>query len=115
MIGYSLSYPTAVAAMIVVLTLLFGRRLRLPPSLEPPAAPPPEPLVNWTVRVDREGLPTLGELRDRYPGLRFSRIEQGGAVEVARSSHMPGPRRLARRRRPSSTVAGLLPGRRNAQ
>ena len=35
-IGYSLSYPTAVAAMIIVLTLLFGRRLRLPPSLEPP-------------------------------------------------------------------------------
>jgi putative transport protein len=90
-IGYSLSYPTAVAAMIVVLTLVFGRRLRLPPSLEPPAAPPPDPLVNWTVRVERDGLPTLGHLRDRYTGLRFSRIEQGGAVEVARSSHVPVP------------------------
>ncbi len=90
-IGYSLAYPTAVAAMIIVLTLLFGRRLRLPPSLEPPSEPPPEPLVNWTVHVDQEGLPTLGELRDRYADLSFSRIEHGGAVEVARSSHMPVP------------------------
>jgi putative transport protein len=90
-IGYSLSYPTAVLAMIVVLTLLFGRRLRLPPALEPPAAPPPEPLVNWTVQVEREGLPALGELRHEYAGLGFSRIEHDGAVEVARSSHVPVP------------------------
>ena len=90
-IGYSLSYPTAVAAMIVVLTLVFGRRLRLPPSLEPPAAPPPEPLVNWTVRVDRAGLPTLGELRDRYAGLRFSRIEQAARSRSPAPPIRPSP------------------------
>ena len=114
-IGYSLSYPTAVAAMIVVLTLLFGRRLRLPPSLEPPAAPPPEPLVNWTVHVDREGLPTLGELRDRYAGLGFSRIEQGGAVEVARSSHVPVPGDSLVVVGAGLDRGGLLPGHRHAQ
>ena len=106
-IGYSLSYPTAVAAMIVVLTLVFGRRLRLPPSLDPPAAPPPEPLVNWTVRVDRHGLPTLGELRDRYPGIGFSRIQQGGAVAIARAAHVPGPGDSLVVVGPRSTVAGL--------
>jgi putative transport protein len=84
-VGYSLSYPAAVLAMLVVLTLLLGRRLPLPASLEPTPAPPPEPLINWTVRIERDDLPPLGRLRERYPGLGFSRIEHAGVVSVARA------------------------------
>jgi putative transport protein len=75
--------------MLGVLTLLLGRRLPLPPSLEPPPTPPPEPLVNWTVRIERDDLPPLGLLRERYPGLGFSRIEHAGVVSVARASDSP--------------------------
>lgn len=88
-IGYSLAYPAAVVAMLVVLTLLLGRRLPLPKSLEPPQRPPPEPLVNWTVRIDQDGLPSLEQLRTRYPGLGFSRIQHGGLVAVARAADTP--------------------------
>jgi putative transport protein len=88
-VGYSLAYPAAVVAMLVLLTLLLGRRLRLPASLEPPEPSAPEPLVNWTVLVDRDSLPSLAELRDRYAGLGFSRIQHAGAVSVARASDMP--------------------------
>ena len=70
-VAYSLAYPAAIASMIAILTLLLGRKLRLPTRLEPP--PPSgsvERLINWTVNVTTPGLPAIGELRARYPGPR---------------------------------------------
>jgi len=90
-VAYSLTYPAAVAAMIVVLTLLLGRRLHLPPSLDPPPPPVAEPLVNWTVQVTAADLPTLAELRSRHRGLGFSRLEHDGAVSIARATDRPVP------------------------
>ena len=90
-VAYSLAYPTAVVSMLLVLTLLIGRRLHLPTSLEPPPPPPKAAdLVNWTVTVNAPGLPTLGELRDRYE-VGFSRIGHGGVVSVAVDDHQPVP------------------------
>jgi putative transport protein len=82
-VAYSLSYPAAVASMLVIVTLLLGRRLRLPASLEPPPPALTERIVNWTVHVTTAGRPTLGELRARYPSVGFSRVEHEGAVSVA--------------------------------
>jgi putative transport protein len=39
--------------------------------------------VNWTVEITAPALPTLGELRERDPGLTFSRIARGGEVRIA--------------------------------
>lgn len=92
-VAYSLTYPFAVASMLVVITLLLGRKLPLPAALEPPAPPKRvENLVNWTVRVTREGLAPLGELRVQYPEVGFSRVEHDGAVTVANSEQrlVPG-------------------------
>ena len=82
-VAYSLSYPAAVASMLVIVTLLLGRRLRLPANLEPPPPARTELIVNWTVHVTTAGRPTLGELRARFPGVGFSRVEHEGAVSVA--------------------------------
>jgi putative transport protein len=91
-IAYSLTYPAAIASMLVVLTLLLGRRLRVPARFTPPPAPPPvEHLVNWTIVVDRAGLPDLGALRSRYPRLNFSRIEHAGTVSIATLDRVPSP------------------------
>ena len=88
-VAYSLAYPAAVVSMLLVLTLLIGRRLHLPTSLEPPLPPPKAAdLVNWTVTVSSTGLPTLGELRERYE-VGFSRIGHDGAVSVAVDDHLP--------------------------
>ncbi len=90
-VAYSLAYPAAVVSMLLVLTLLIGRRLHLPTSLEPPPPPPKAAdLVNWTVTVNAPGLPTLGELRDRYE-VGFSRIGHDGVVSVAVDDHLPVP------------------------
>ena len=89
-VAYSLAYPAAVASMLLVLTLLIGRRLRLPPALEPPPPPPKAAdLVNWTVTVTSSALPRLGELRDRYDQIGFSRIGHDGVVSIATDDHIP--------------------------
>lgn len=91
-VAYSLAYPVAVAAMLVVLTLFLDRRLTLPAAIDPPPPPPRiERLVNWTVSIRTPGLPSLGELRERHAGLGFSRIGHGDAVSVANDEHMPEP------------------------
>jgi putative transport protein len=83
-VAYSLAYPAAIASMIAILTLLLGRKLRLPTRLEPPPpSGPVERLINWTVSVTTPGLPAIGELRARYPGLGFSRVEHDGVVTIA--------------------------------
>ena len=51
-VAYSLAYPAAVVSMLLVLTLLIGRRLRLPTSLEPP---PPPPEGGRSRQLDRHG------------------------------------------------------------
>jgi putative transport protein len=90
-VAYSLAYPAAVISMLLVLTLLIGRRLRLPSSLEPPPPPPKAAdLVNWTVLVRASGLPTLGDFRHRYE-VGFSRIGHDGVVSVAVDGDLPVP------------------------
>jgi putative transport protein len=90
-VAYSIAYPAAVVSMLVILTLLLGRRLPLPARLEPPAPPArAEQIVNWTVRVTSEPAPPLAELQAQYPGIGFSRVEHDGVVQVA-----TGDRRLA--------------------
>lgn len=91
-VAYSIAYPAAIVSMLVVLTLLLGRRLRVPARFVPPPAPPPvEHLVNWTIVVDRAGLPTFAALRERYPRLNFSRIEHAGTVAIATLDRVPEP------------------------
>jgi putative transport protein len=91
-VAYSLAYPTAVVAMLVMATLVLGRRLPLPATLESSRTPlPATSLVNRTVDVTVAGLPSLDELRDRYPGIRFSRVERAGEVRVATGEHVLAP------------------------
>ena len=83
-IAYSLTYPAAVVAMLIVSTLLLGRRLPLPAKLTPPPpAPSAEQIVSWTVLVTNAGLPPLAELAARFPDVGFSRVEHNGVVTVA--------------------------------
>ena len=83
-VAYSLAYPTAVVAMLIISTLLLGRRLPLPAKVTP-APPPPvaERLVSWTVVVKSAGLPNMTSLGERYPNISFSRIEHDGTLTVA--------------------------------
>jgi putative transport protein len=91
-VAYSLAYPAAVLAMLLVSTLLLGRRLPLPAKLAPPPTPPrAEKIVNWTVVVTVEGLPELTELSNGFPDVGFSRIEHDGKVVVASGSRRPEP------------------------
>lgn len=86
-VAYSLTYPAAVLAMLVVSTLLLSRRLPLPAKLAPPAPlPRAEQIVSWTVLVEAKGLPTLADLGARFPAIGFSRIEHEGMVTVASGS-----------------------------
>jgi putative transport protein len=82
-VAYSLAYPSAILAMIVVLVVMLARAERRP---RPASVPPHEeqPASSWTVRVLRDDLPTLGQLRE-FSGskLAFSRYEHAGRVEVA--------------------------------
>lgn len=83
-VAYSISYPVAVLAMLVVITLLAGRRLPLPARIEPPPPPPKaEHPVNWTVRVTSGARATLGEIALAHPAVGFSRLEHDGEVRVA--------------------------------
>jgi putative transport protein len=87
-VAYSLAYPTAVIAMLVMVSLVLSRRLPLPATLEAPPPPPaPERVINWTVQVTAAGLPSLDDLRGRYPGIAFSRVERGGVVRIATAEH----------------------------
>lgn len=91
-VAYSLAYPTAVVAMLIISTLLLGRRLPLPASVKPaPPAPRAERIVSWTVVVKAEGLPTVAGLGDRYPGIGFSRIEHDGTLTLARDADLLVP------------------------
>lgn len=84
-VAYSLTYPSAVIAMLVgTSVLLRGPRRRRGESDAVVAAAPSKELVNWTVRIDRSDLPALGHLRslDGDP-LTFSRFEHDGHVDVA--------------------------------
>jgi putative transport protein len=91
-VAYSLAYPAAVVTMLVMVTLVLGRRVHLPATLEPPRTPQrSDGIVNLTIEVTADELPTLGDLRARYPGIGFSRVERDGVVEVATAEN-----RLAR-------------------
>lgn len=86
-VAYSLVYPAAVAAMLVMMALVMGRRLPLPAKHERPSPPSPDRLINWTVEVTAADLPSLDELRVRYPGIGFSRFERAGMVQIAVAEH----------------------------
>jgi putative transport protein len=91
-VAYSLAYPGAVVAMLIMISLVLSRRLPLPATLEPPAPQPaPAAVINWTVRVTTPGLGTLGGLRLRYPGIGFSRVERDGRVRIATADHRLDP------------------------
>lgn len=91
-VAYSLAYPSAVASMLVVIGLLLGGRLRLPARLAPPEPPPrADHLASWTVHVTASGLPDLDALRQRYPGIGFSRIEHEGVVAMAAPDRLLSP------------------------
>lgn len=83
-VGYSLTYPSAVLSMILVLYLLLQGHIRPIPSRTPIEAEEREPTFSWTIAVERPGLPSLGELRELSGGrLAFSRYEHGGRVRIA--------------------------------
>lgn len=103
-IAYSLAYPTAVVAMLVMTTLVLSRRPPLPVRLDVPAAPRPERIINWTVKVSAADLPALVELRRRHPGLGFSRIGHDGAVRVATEEQRLDPGDVVVVVGPESTV-----------
>jgi putative transport protein len=91
-VAYSVAYPAAVASMLVVTTLLLGRHLPLPAKLEPPPGPAHhEPIVAWTVHVLDNDESSLDELRARFPGITFSRIEHDGQVSVATNDRRLSP------------------------
>lgn len=91
-IAYSLAYPSAVVAMLVVITFVLRRRPPLPERLGPrPVPPAAERIVNWTVAVSTAELPALDELRRRHPGLGFSRVRHDGVVEVATAERRLAP------------------------
>lgn len=92
-VAYSLAYPTAVAAMLVMISLVLSRRLPVPAALDTTEdRPGSEHVINWTVRVTATDLPTLDELRSRYPGIGFSRLRTAGEVRIAVGRHrlVPG-------------------------
>ena len=82
-VAYSLVYPAAVVAMLVMATLVLSRRLPLPATLERPEPPPPERVITWTVEVTAADLPSLDEMQSRYSGIGFSRFERDGKVQIA--------------------------------
>jgi putative transport protein len=76
--------------MLLMSTLLLGRRLPLPARLTPPPTPPrAEQIVDWTVLITVAGLPELAELGARFPDVAFSRIEQEGRVTLANGKCRP--------------------------
>lgn len=92
-IAYSLAYPAAVLAMLVMITLVLDRRLPVPAALDTTEERPgSERVINWTVRVQAQGLPSLDELRARYAGIGFSRLQSEGQVRIAIGRHrlVPG-------------------------
>lgn len=78
-VGYSVAYLFGVLGMLVVCSLALRYRERDTDA--------PSPLVDRTVRVDRDDRPTVNEVQRRHGGeLRFSRIrhtEEGPAEPVA--------------------------------
>jgi putative transport protein len=91
-VAYSLAYPTAVVAMLVMISLVLGRRLPVPAALDTTQQRPgSERVINWTVRITTAGLPTLNELRSQYEGIGFSRLESGGEVRIATGGHRLAP------------------------
>ena len=107
-VAYSLAYPTAVLAMLVMISLVLGRRLPVPAALDTPAvAPEVEHVINWTVRVTASDLPDLAELRRRYPGIGFSRMQSGGEVRIAVDRDRLAPGDVIVVLGPEAVVAGF--------
>ena len=90
-VAYSLAYPAAVVAMLLIVTLLLGRHLPLPARLEPPPPARAERIINWTVLVTIDEQPALVDLRHLYPGITFSRVEHDGTVSVATAEQRVAP------------------------
>ncbi len=83
-VGYSLTYPFGVVAMIVVAAVVLNpRRSRGTAHGEVAIAERPV-TVGWTVLVTKPDLPSLGALRRGLDeAIAFGRVEQNGNVEVA--------------------------------
>ncbi len=115
-VAYSLAYPAAIASMIAILTLLLGRRLRLPTRLEPPPpAASVEQLINWTVNVTTPGLPLIGDLRVRYPGPRVQPCRARRRGDDRDDEPQPRTGRRGGRDRSEAGRRGVLQRRREPQ
>ena len=76
-VGYSLAYPLGVVVMLVAAQLVLRRH---PTGGDRSSA---AALVAWTIRVDLEEAPPLGELRASEPGIAFGRTRVDGRIRVA--------------------------------
>ncbi|WP_195210592.1 aspartate:alanine exchanger family transporter [Actinomarinicola tropica] len=79
-VGYSLTYPLGVVVMLVAAQLTLRRH-------RPDAGP--GAVVAWTLRVDRDEVPSLGELRERIPGVAFGRVRIGGRIHIGSDDVRP--------------------------
>lgn len=80
-VGYSLTYPLGVVVMLVAAHLTLRRHS---------ATAAPDDVLAWTLRVDRQDAPTLGELRRRVPGVAFGRARVDGRIRIASDELRPG-------------------------
>ncbi len=83
-IGYSLAYPLGVLSMLLAAAYSLRRGQRHAPKGAAPAEGTATNATSATVKVSREALPPLGELR-HWEGARlaFGRYEHDGAVQLA--------------------------------
>jgi putative transport protein len=91
-VGYSVTYLFGVVGMLIAASVAI-KQVSVNPQEDDLAAKPPE-LIGETIRVDVDGLPTLGELAKQYEDkVRFSRVMTGdspghlGVVDIATDEH----------------------------
>ncbi len=91
-VGYSVTYLFGVLGMLIASGIAIKKVSKNPQSDELATAPPK--LIGETVRVDVDGLPTLGELAKQYDDkIRFSRVMTGdrpghpGLIDIATDDH----------------------------
>ncbi len=91
-VGYSVTYLFGVLGMLIASGIAIKKVSKNPQSDELATSPPK--LIGETVRVDVDGLPTLGELAKQYDDkLRFSRVMTGdrpghpGLIDIATDDH----------------------------
>lgn len=92
-VGYSVTYLFGVLGMLIAAGYAIKKVSKNPETNELAAKPPK--LIGETVRVDVDGLPTLGELSKEFEDkIRFSRVMTGdrpghpGLIDIATDDHL---------------------------